>query len=358
MDTELFDRYVREVGRRLPKKQRADVEAELHSLLMDALQDRAPAGAPAEISAGEAETEEAQVAILEEFGPPAQVAAQYTPSHHYLIGPRIFNLYLIVVAAVAGALTVAHVVLLVLAVWGKTASLAELGAAFLDVFDGYLGALLAGYGSVTLTFAILERVLPESALEELGEEEAWDPRSLPPVEDRARIELGSVIVEIVFCVLALILFNFFPQWVGVSYRSSVDGAASAWHSMPLLAPVFFEVYLPWLNVTWIAQIVLNVVLLRQGRWRIATRIVDLLLTAFGGFILARMVLGPPLLTMEAVQPDSLRQTLETILLPLLRLALVLGLVGTVVEVVQKVIRLFRTGTTSAYGRVADEGAGR
>ena len=40
MEAELFDRYVREVGRRLPKKQRDDVQAELHSLLMDALQDR------------------------------------------------------------------------------------------------------------------------------------------------------------------------------------------------------------------------------------------------------------------------------------------------------------------------------
>ncbi len=33
MTTDLFDRYVREVGRRLPKKQREDVQTELHSLL-------------------------------------------------------------------------------------------------------------------------------------------------------------------------------------------------------------------------------------------------------------------------------------------------------------------------------------
>ena len=350
METELFDRYVHEVGRRLSKKQRADVEAELHSLLMDALQDRIPEG--------EAGIEADQVAILEEFGPPAQMAAQYTLPHHYLIGPRLFNIYWIVVAAVAGGLTVAHVVLLVLALWGKSASFAAFGAAFGEVFGGYLGALLAGFGSVTLTFAILERVLPDSALEDLGQEGEWNPRSLPPVEDRERIELGSVIAEVVLCIIALIVFNFFPQWVGVGFRSSIDGAPAAWHAMPLLAPVFFEVYLPWLNVLWVAQIALNVVLLRQGRWRIATRIVDLVLTVFGGFILARMVLGPALLTMEAVRPESLRQTLETILLPLLRLALVIGLVGTVVEVVQKLIRVFRTGTTPVYGRAADKGAGQ
>lgn len=62
---ELIERYVHEVGRRLPKKQRADVEAELRSLLMDALEARAGA-APAAGAPSEAD----QAAVLVEFGPP------------------------------------------------------------------------------------------------------------------------------------------------------------------------------------------------------------------------------------------------------------------------------------------------
>ena len=113
MELELFDRYVREVGRRLPKKQRADVGAELHSLLLDALQDRL-----AEQEAEAEATEEDQVPILQELGPPAKMAAQYAPPNRYLIGPRFYDMYLIVAAAVAGAITLAHLVLLVVALWG------------------------------------------------------------------------------------------------------------------------------------------------------------------------------------------------------------------------------------------------
>jgi hypothetical protein len=39
---ELLDRYVHEVGRNLPRAQRADVVAEIRSLLSDSLDARAP----------------------------------------------------------------------------------------------------------------------------------------------------------------------------------------------------------------------------------------------------------------------------------------------------------------------------
>ena len=353
MKTELFDRYVHEVGRRLPKKQRADVETELHSLLMDALQDRTP-DAETENAASEAE----QVAILEEFGPPAQVAAQYTPTHRYVVGPRLYNIYWIVVAAVAGSLTLAHLILLILALWGNPEPLSGFASTFGEVFGDYVGAVLAGFGSITLTFIVLERILPDSALKELGQEEAWEPRTLPLIEDRGRIELGSVIAEIVLTVIALIVFNVFPEWVGINFRGSINDAPSRWHLMPMLAPAFFTLYLPLLNVQWIVRIVLDIVLLRQGRWQRLTRLADFVLTVFGGYILYRMVFGPSLLTMEAISSASLRETLQSILLPLLKVALGIGLVGTVIESVQKLVRVFRAETTSVYGRLADKPANR
>jgi hypothetical protein len=359
MKAELFDRYVHEVGRRLPRKQRADVEAELRSLLMDALQDRASeADVPEGEAAADAASEADQVAVLEEFGPPAQVAAQYTPPHRYLIGPRLYDIYWIVVAAVAGSLTLAHLVMLIVALWGQAVPFGALGPAFGEVFGGYLGALLTGFGSITLTFALLERVLPESALAELGQEKEWDPRSLPRIEDRGRLELGGVIAETVVTVVALILFNVFPEWIGVNFRGSIDGASAVWHSTPMLSAAFFTLYLPWLNALWVARIALNVVLLRMGRWQRLTRLVDLALTAFGGYILYRMIAGPSLLTLEALRPESLRETMESILLPMLQVALIIGLLATAGEAVRKLIRVFRAETVSVDGRPADSSANR
>jgi hypothetical protein len=350
MNTDLFDRYVHEVGRRLPKRQRADVETELHSLLMDALQDRAP-------EAEGVSSEEDQVAILKEFGPPAEVAAQYTQPHRYVVGPRLYNVYWIVVAAVGGSLTLAHAVVLLLALWGARETAGVLGMVG-EVLESYLSALLAGLGSITLVFFGLERVLPDSAMAELSEKEPWDPRTLPQIEERGRLEVGGLIAEIVFTVVALVVFNVFPEWVGFNFRASINDAPARWISIPMLAPVFFTLYLPLLNVQWVARILLDVVLLRQGRWQRLTRLADFLLTAFGGYILYRMVFGPPLLTMDAISSASLRETLSKILPPLLKVALGIGLVATAVESVQKLVRVFGTETTSVYKRLTGKVAGQ
>jgi hypothetical protein len=369
MKADLFDRYVREVGRRLPKKQRDDVQAELHSLLMDTLQDRLD-----ERGAEEA-TEEDQVAILCEFGPPAQVAAGYAPPQRYLIGPRFYDMYLIVIAAVAGSITLAHLVLLLLAVW-NVESVSGFASAFGEVFvDNYLGAVLSGLGAVTLTFAILERVFPESTykartiatspipvialvkassespfLEE--DEEAWDPRTLPQIEDQDRVEVGGLVAGIVFTVIALVVFNLFPEWVGITFVGSINDAPTAFRATPLLRPVFFETYLPWINILWIATIGLSIVLLRQGRWQRATRVVDFFLAVLSAFILYQMIVGPPLLTMEAIQPESLRDTLGTILPPMLKLGLLAGLIAAIVEAVRKLFRVFRIEPKSLYRQIA------
>jgi hypothetical protein len=361
MEANLFDRYVREVGRRLPKKQREDVQAELHSLLLDALQDRM-----ADRGGEEAATEEDQVAILQELGPPAQVAGQYIPQNRYLIGPRFFDLYRIVVIAVLGSITLAHVVLLFLSLWGGTGTFSDVVTAFIEVFGGYIGVLLSGLGSVTLIFAILERVLPEEeyvvhriesypvpiiafrkaseaqsldAQTQARREAPWDPRTLPEIEDYDRVQVWEQVVGIVFLVLALILFNFFPEWIGASFVGSMDGGPVTWHSLPLLAPVFFERYLPLLNVLWIGNLGLSIVVLRQGRWQRGTRIVELVLTGLSAYTLYNMAFGPPLLSMDAVQPADLRDLFETIFPMLLKIGLAIGFLATIGEATGQFVRL-------------------
>jgi hypothetical protein len=346
METKLFDRYVHEVGRRLPKKQRADVEAELHSLLMDTLQDRI-----GEETENKDNFEAVQVAILEEFGPPAKVAAGYAPPNRYLIGPRVFDLYLLVAAVVAGSLSLVFLVILpILTMLGEPEPLSALISYLVGMIDDYLGALLAGLGSVTLTFAILERVLPESAVD-TEDEETWDPRDLPEVEDtdRTRVQIGGLIVETVLTVIALIVFNFFPQWIGVSFVASVNDAPARWYAIPLLTSVFFTTYLPLINASWILRIALNVALLRQGRWQLVTRLVDVVLTAFSAFILYRLITGPAFLTFEAISQESLRQLLDSFLPTLIKIGLTFALIVTIGEIIQKLYRTFRDKLWVATG---------
>jgi len=69
---ELIDRYVHEIGQLLPGRMRADVQAELRSLLTESLEDRARA-------AGRAPDAELVKTVLREFGSPQEAAARYAP---------------------------------------------------------------------------------------------------------------------------------------------------------------------------------------------------------------------------------------------------------------------------------------
>ncbi len=77
----LIDKYIVEVGKYLPRKNRADIEAEIRSTLEDMLDERKPADGPAD--------EATVMELLKEYGSPREVAATYK-THQYLIGPRLF----------------------------------------------------------------------------------------------------------------------------------------------------------------------------------------------------------------------------------------------------------------------------
>ena len=104
---DLINRYAHEVGQHLPHRLRADVEAELRSLLTDSVEEKArQAGIPAD--------EALAATVLREFGAPKDAAARYAPESQYLIGPRLYPSYvtavkvmLAVLAAIVLALVVA-----------------------------------------------------------------------------------------------------------------------------------------------------------------------------------------------------------------------------------------------------------
>jgi hypothetical protein len=260
----------------------------------------------------------------------------------------VYDIYWIVVAAALGGLTVAYLILAALVMWGEPEPLRALFDSFGEVFGSYFGALLSAFGSVTLTFAILDRVVPETAWKEDEEEEEWDPRALPAFQDRDRIEIGGLIVESVFIVLGLIVLNVFPEWVGVGFVGSINGGPTTWHFRPLLSSYFFETYMPFVNVLWAATLLLNLVLLRQGRWQRLTHVADLILKVGSAFLLCQMAFGPSILTMEAIQSESLRELLGSMLPGLLTLGLGIGLVVTIIEIIQKLFLLIRGERIAPY----------
>jgi len=282
----LIDLYVAEVGKRLPLRGRGDIEAELRSTLEDMLEDRSK-------KAGRAADEAMMLDLLREYGPPDKVAGTYHPNQ-YLIGPRLFPFFKMVLRIVLTVLTVVLLVTLGIRVAAQPAG-PELAR---NIGEGLLGVITAAFqafANIVLVFAILERVLPASEFEFDEEKKAWDPASLKKAVEPATVKPWGPIAAILFTAAAMILFNGYSHLIGVYFVR--DGT---WSMIPLLTEAFFR-WLPYINVLWVLQIALHVVLLRQGRWQTATRWISIVLDT-AGIVLGYFVLaGPPIVELSPAE---------------------------------------------------------
>ncbi|MBC7878805.1 MAG: hypothetical protein H7Y59_16665 [Anaerolineales bacterium] len=263
----LIDRYVNEVGKRLLVLQgREDIEKELRSTLEDMLEERAEKeGRPAD--------EAMEIELLKEYGSPDAVATTYNP-HPYLIGPRVFPLFLkilkIVLLSTAFGMTVVMIIKLV-------TQTPMMGSDFTEVLGDGLGNILstviAASGYVVLIFAIIERTVPDLGLkEEDFKTEDWDPAALAKEPDPDSVNRGELVAEIVFTFIGLAIIN------EIFY-----------------IPVFtdeFRKFVPWINAAFVTEILLDIYLLRKAVWDTGTRIVKIAMEA-GTIVIAGIMLYTP-----------------------------------------------------------------
>jgi hypothetical protein len=147
------------------------------------------------------------------------------------------------------------------------------------------------FGNVVLIFAILELVLPRVG----RREKAWDPRSLLGYTPADAIEPAGLAADIAFCAFAIVIFNFYPDLVGVSYK---DG--SGWvQSGTILTDAFFNL-LPWLTMAWVGKIAVDVALLAKGSWTRALRWGFAAVQVFTIGVLAAMLFGAPIIDLSSV----------------------------------------------------------
>ncbi len=334
----LIDRYVSEIGKQLPRKLRADIETEIRSTLEDMLEERAAgAGRPAD--------DEMIKELLKEYGAPSKVAESYLPAQ-YLIGPKLFPIFLLV-------LKIVGTVLLVLAIVGTGIKIG------LDGLNGqeavqligryaleFMSGIIAAFGNIVLVFAILERVLPKSEYEKELEED-WSPEKLAQAPDPDEVRPWEPIVTIVFTALGLLLLNFYPQVLGIYFFS---GNVSVF--LPALSDAFFRM-LPWINVTWILGIGLNAWLLREGRWTPPARWFEIALKVAGIVIAYLLLQGPPILALDAARliEAGLEQTAADVLVSMLHqivtIALAIAVIVGGIEVVKGVYDLLIKNKTRA-----------
>lgn len=329
----LIDRYVTEVGRHLLLiKGRKDIENELRSTLEDMLEERAEkTGKPAD--------EAMQMELLKDYGAPHKVAQTYNPNP-YLIGPRIYPFFTFILKIVLFAVTLGLGIATAMQIASNSPMdpmefLSAIGQGLLNI----LSACIAAFGNLALVFALIERYAPAANFK-LEEEKGWDPASLKKEPEPNDVKIWEPILAIVFTFIALSLFNFNPQLIGIYYLQGNE-----WKVLPLLSEAFFR-WLPVMNVVWVAEIVLNGMLLRSGKWTNGARLFSVGLKLVQIFVIVMLLMGPSILALTpgaiasgGITDAEAAATLNELIHRAVKFALGFAVLGTVVEIIKSLYKM-------------------
>ena len=333
----LIDKYIAEVGKYLPRRNRADIEAEIRSTLEDMLDERKQGEGPAD--------EAAVIQLLKDYGPPRKIAESYG-AKQYLIGPRLYPTFILVTQIAISVLLVIMLVGLGLGLADSELSgpdfLLTVGESLLDL----LSSLIAVFGNIVLVFAILERTLPAGEFEK--EVEEWDPEKVASEPDPDRVSFAEQIFSIVFTAAFLMVLNLYPGIIGFGFFQNDEWVFIT----PLLSDAFFG-YLPWINILGLLEIVLSIILLRQGLWQTWTRITRAVLELGNIALAVAMLRGPSLVAMSAndFTGTPLAESAPVFVrvaewVPTLVLTIVIIVAS--IEVGQMVYRLVKSRATTPY----------
>jgi hypothetical protein len=186
--SDLIERYINDVIRRLPEQDRAEVRRELEASIADMLPDNP--------------TEQQIIDVLTQLGAPNLLAEKYRQKPRYLISPAIFDSYIsvlqlvvLITALVLGSLGALG------AVFSPRDSLSDIiSTVFASVIESaFDGALLAAFW-VTLIFAIIDRT-------GVGQK-PWTVSDLPQLANQGGVKISraGTIVEAFLTIIFTAIF--------------------------------------------------------------------------------------------------------------------------------------------------------
>lgn len=191
----LIERYVHDVARRLPEKDREEVKKELRANIYDMLPDNA--------------ADEAVKKVLYELGSPASLAEKYRTKPRYLISPAYFDEY---IGVLKWVLPLVGVIVMVIGFAvgafdaAKSASTDFVAVASGIISKGVSMGVTAAFQALfwtTFGFVIAEHSGEKKP--KIGEH-GWRVEDLPEVQnEKARIPLSEGIAELIVTVVFSIL---------------------------------------------------------------------------------------------------------------------------------------------------------
>lgn len=279
----LIDLYLDQIRQNLPPRNREDILKEISSTLMDMIEDRNP-------NPGEKPSDETVKDVLREFGSPRKVAIQYG-ARNYLIGPRMFPIYLQVLRIVLIVVGAFNVIGLIVAIVNQSGFDSGMLEAVLQVVGSLISSLFMAFGVVTLSFAGIERATPDEMKVKLSQK--WDPEDLLKEEDQDQVKVFELALEITFSMIFIVLINFFLDKIGLYFLDS-----QGWVSSPILNENFLR-YVPAITIYVVLDIAVAIYLLNKGAWDKLATGAKVLINMFKIAVNFAILTGPAVLTIQS-----------------------------------------------------------
>ncbi len=252
---DLIDRYIYAVTKELPSKQREDISKELNSLIDDML----------EAHEGPQSHEDKIRAVLLELGNPVALANSYKSKSRYLIGPKLFDSYLMVLKIVALAVFIG--ISVATAVGGIYSAEENIIKIAIEYIGTLLSAISQAFVWVTVSFAIAEHYEAED-VNLSGNREVWSLDSLPQIpQKKAKISRGETITGIIFTTIFVSIIYFYPKIFAI-YSATPSGMK--------VIPIFNLEVLEGIKLViafmFLISIAKETIKLVAGRWSLKTAI--------------------------------------------------------------------------------------
>ncbi len=205
---EMIDRYVYAVTKRLPETQRKDVSDELYGLIEDMLDERVQ---------GKNITDNDVEEVLLALGSPRQLAQKYRGTKKYVIGPELYDMYILVLKIALISVVAGTTAVFVIQVILNPMNTLDY---FIDYIVSFFTAIIPNViGWTTLSFALAEYFSEGKLSGELSKvtlDKEWHPSNLAPIPDpKRRINPSEPIIAIVIGVLLIVFFAASHEYFGI-----------------------------------------------------------------------------------------------------------------------------------------------
>ncbi|MDX8044518.1 hypothetical protein SH601_00835 [Gracilibacillus sp. S3-1-1] len=233
---EMIDRYIYAVTQKLPLAQRDDIAEELRGLIEDMLEERVQ---EKEITNHDIE------AVLTELGDPRKLAHKYSGTNNYIIGPELFDSYMLILKII---LSVTFVSITLSFVIQSILNPINILDHFIEFIVGIVIALPQVIGWTTLGFGLAEYF---GKVKEKDLQSEWKPADLAPIPDeKKQIKRYEPIIGIIFSLLLLILFVFSQDYLGIwIFDDGFTGIVPFFHDETYHTSLLFLLLIVGLGIT-------------------------------------------------------------------------------------------------------------